>query len=236
MPNSLDNFDLSVVVKQGMKKAGLEAGPKDVISESYVATPKSYGQVTEFLSQKTKDAHIQLYHDYVDQTNRISAELDTADRSGSNSKHSDYRSLKLDETYNTNGMFLHELFFSNCFDPHSEIFMDSLAYIRIQRDFGTFDDWQRDFIACAGAAGEGWAVCGYNMLLKRFVNTIVSNQSQDMMIGLYPIIVLDVWAHAYYRDYLTDKKSYIVAMLRQLNWNIIEDRVKRADAIAQAVK
>jgi superoxide dismutase, Fe-Mn family len=202
------------------------------LREAYVAESKPYSLVTEFLSQKSKDAHLALYKGYVETLNRVSSELDTAERSKADSKHSDFRSLKLDETYNLDSVWLHELYFANCFDPHSEVYMDSMAYLRLERDFGTFEDWQKDFMGCALAAGNGWAVCGYNMYLQRYICTVVSNHSQDVMLGLYPLIVVDMHEHAMFKDYQTDKKSYLVAMMRELNWNVIEERFKKAEAIA----
>ena len=114
--------------------------------------------------------------------------------------------------------------------------MDSMAYLRLQRDFGTFEDWQKHFIACAMSAGEGWVVTGYNMYLRRYVTTVISHHSQDVMLGLYPIIVVDMWSHSYYSDYLNDKKSYLIAMMREFNWNTIEERFKRAEKIGEALK
>jgi Fe-Mn family superoxide dismutase len=114
--------------------------------------------------------------------------------------------------------------------------MDSIAYLKLQRDFGTFDDWQRDFIACALAAGNGWVVCGYHTFLKRYVNMLVSHHSGDIMVGVYPVVVVDMWEHSYYRDYLSDKKSYLISQMREFNWTVIEDRFKRAEAISAAVK
>lgn len=206
------------------------------VNESYVAEPKPYKQVSELVSQKTKSAHIELYKQTIETLNDVSAKLDTADRSSANSKHSDYRSLKLDETLNLNSTWLHELYFANCFDPHSEVYMDSKAYLRLERDFGTFEDWQKDAIACAMSCGQGWLVCGYNMFLKKFVNTFVSNHSQDVMMGLYPLIVIDMHEHSYCRDYLTDKKSYLVAQMRELNWNTIEERFLKAEALHEVLK
>jgi len=206
------------------------------VNESYVAEPKTYRQVSEFVSQKTKDAHTDLYKSYIETLNRVSAELDTAPRGESDSKHSEYRSLKLDEVYNLNATWLHELFFANCFDPHSEITMDSSSYIELERSWGTFEDWQKDFIGCAMACGNGWVVCGYNIFLKKYVVTMVSNHSQDVMLGLYPIVVLDMWEHSYFKDYQTDKKSYVIAMMREFNWNVIEERVGKAKQLAEVVK
>ena len=54
--------------------------------------------------------------------------------------------------------------------------------------------------------------------------------------GFYPIIVVDMWEHAYFRDYLTDKKSYLISQMKELNWTVIEERFKKAEAIAQVLK
>jgi Fe-Mn family superoxide dismutase len=235
---SLTDKDTGLDVDGLLRKSVKETmgAAREPLKEAYVAEQKPFKQVSELISQKTKDAHTALYKDYIEQVNQVSSELDTADRSGANSKHSDFRSLKLDEAYNLNAVWLHELYFANCFDPHSEIVMDSISYLKLQRDFGTFEDWQRDFIACGMAAGNGWVVCGYHAFLKRYVNVIISNHSQDVMVGLYPIIVVDMHEHAYYRDYLSDKKSYLISQMREFNWTVIEDRFKRGEAIAVAVK
>jgi Fe-Mn family superoxide dismutase len=233
----LAGVDITSIIKKSLKTTlGDRVGDAKKIDESYVAEPKNFKQVSELVSQKTKDAHNVLYKEYVENLNKVSAELDTADRSNSNSKHSDYRSLKLDEAYNLNAVWLHELYFANCFDPHSEIVMDSMPYLRLQRDFGTFEDWQKDFMACALAAGSGWVMTAYSTFLKRYINVIVSNHSQDVMVGLYPVIVVDMWEHAYARDYLTDKKSYLIAQMRELNWNVINERFSKSEGIAQVVK
>ena len=235
-----DGMDLDLLLKKTVKSVIAQQTatlPKEEsVNEAYVAEPKVFKQVSEFSTQKTKDAHTELYKGYVETLNKISAEIDTADRGAADSKHSQYRSLKLDEVYNLNATWLHELYFANSFDPHSEITMDSLSYLRLERDFGTFEDWQRDFMACAMSAGSGWAVCGYHMFLQRYVNTVVSHHSGDIMMGLYPIVVVDMWEHAYYRDYLNDKKSHLVARMREFNWNVIEDRFKKAESMAQVLK
>jgi Fe-Mn family superoxide dismutase len=233
--NPLTGIDIDGIVKASIRKDQVINSVKS-LSESYVAEPKFYKQVSELVSQKTKNAHIELYKQTIEVINNVSAKLDSVDRLNVDSKHSDYRSLKLDETSNLNSVWFHELYFANCFDPHSEIFMDSSAYIELQREFGTFEDWQKDFMACALSCGDGWAVCGYNIFLRKYINTIVSNNSQDVMIGFYPIIVLDCHEHSYHRDYLTDKKSYVVSQMRELNWNVIEERFAKAKSLSQVLK
>ena len=231
----INDLDLNSLLAKSVRESVSANVPK-VVSEAYVAEPKSFKQVTEFVSQKSKDLHTDLYKGYVESLNNVSAKLDTANKSASNPRHSEFRSLKLDEAYNLNAVWLHELFFANCFDPNSQITMDSLSYLKLQRDFGTFDDWQKDFMAVAMAAGNGWVVCGYHTFLRRYVNMIVSHHSGDVMLGVFPVIVLDMWEHAYTRDYLGDKKNYLMAQMKEFNWSVIEDRFKRAEAIAGAVK
>ena len=206
------------------------------INEAYVSQEKMFDLKTEFLSEANKENHIQLYKDYIESFNRISAELDGANPKLANSNGSAFRSLKVDETYNLNAIYLHELYFSNISDLHSEIKMDSLSFMRLQRDFGTFDAWQENFIGCCMSSRCGWAVTGYSTYLQRYVNCVIDLHSQNVPVGFYPIIVMDMWQHAYYRDYLKDAKTYVYAMMKQLNWDIIEDRFKKAEKISKALR
>jgi len=229
----LDNM-LKGFVKKAVNTTVSSTLPK--LDEAFVHEPKPFKQVSEFVSQKTKSSHEELYKGYVETFNKTSAALDTVDKSDVNSRSCDFRDLKLAETWNLNSLWLHELYFANCFDPHSEVTMDSMSYLRLERDFGTFEDWQKDFMACALSSRSGWAVCGYHMFLRKYVNVMIDEHSGNVPMGVFPVIVVDMWEHAYYRDYLTDKKSYLISQMRELNWTVVEDRVKKAEGIAQVVK
>lgn len=209
---------------------------QDLVNESYVTTAKKYELRTELLSEKTKKSHQELLENYVETLNSVSTELDTAPRDEANLNNSDFRSLKIDEVYNLNAAYLHALYFENVSDVNSRITMDSLAYMRLQRDFGSFDDWQKDFIACAMSARNGWALTVYNAVLNRYINVVVDLHSEHVPISSFPVVVLDVWEHAYYRDYLKDRKSYVFAMMKELNWDTIEERFKKCDRIAKVIK
>lgn len=209
---------------------------QDLVNESYVTTAKKYELRTELLSEKTKKSHQELLEDYVETLNSVSSELDTTPRDEANLNNSDFRSLKIDEVYNLNAAYLHALYFENVSDVNSRITMDSLAYMRLQRDFGSFDDWQKDFIACAMSARNGWALTVYNTVLNRYINVVVDLHSEHVPISSFPVVVLDVWEHAYYRDYLKDRKSYVFAMMKELNWDTIEERFKKCDRIAKVIK
>ena len=225
------NKDLRESIKESL---GMDDSKR--LDESYVAQVKTFNLPTELLSTASKKSHIELYDQYVKDFNRISAELDTADRSSANSNHSNYRSLKIDETYNLNAVYLHELYFANISDLHSEIPMDSLAYMRIARDFGSFDEWQKDFIEFSLSNRCGWAITYFNTYLKSYVNCFIDLHSLNVPFGAYPVIVMDTWQHAYYRDYLKDVKTYVYAMMKQLNWKVIENRFERAENLAKAIR
>ena len=208
---------------------------KKQLSEGYVTQAAKFDLKTELLTSKNKQAHQELMEGYVDQLNEISAKLDTANREGANLNHSSFRSLKIDEAYNHNAAFLHGLFFQNISDMNSQITMDSLTFMRLERDFGSFDRWQEDFMACAMSARNGWVVTAYNTQLRRYVNMVIDLHSQNVMIGCHPVIVVDCWEHSYYRDYLKNRKAYVRGMMKELNWDVIEDRIKLADKIHKAL-
>ncbi len=205
------------------------------LEESYAATPKQYDLKTEMLLDKTKGAHLELYHKYIESLNDVSAKLDVVNRKEANTNSSTYRALKKDEARLLNAVHLHELFFSNISDPYSEVGVDTFAHMRLTRDFGTFDDWQKDFIAAAMSTRTGWVVTAASTYLKRYYTFIVDEHDLGAIVGSYPVIVLDLWEHSR-RDYMNNKKDYIIAMMKELNWNVIEERFKRADIILQVVQ
>jgi len=206
------------------------------LNEAVVKNIKSFTLKTEFLSQGNKDNHVSLYEGYIKASNEVSAKLDSVDRSSVNGNHSLYRSLKIDEAFNQNGVVLHELYFENISDIASEIAMDNLAYMKLARDFGSFDAWQKDFLACCQAARCGWAVTGLNMFTGKYQNIMIDLHSQNVPVGIVPIIVIDVWQHAYYRDYLKEVKTYSSAMMKELSWSTIEKRVELCEQIKSLLR
>jgi superoxide dismutase, Fe-Mn family len=209
---------------------------KDLISESLVAQKKNFSVTTDYLSKESLGNHKELYEGYAENFNKISAALDSVDRSNISSNNSNFRSLKLDETYNMNGVYLHELYFANIGDPNSRINMDTLSYMRLNRDFGSFDDWQKDFIACALSSRNGWAVTYLNLYTQTYMNCFLDMHSKDVPAGMVPVIVMDMWQHSYYKDYLKDAKTYLIAMMKEFKWSVIEKRFEKSDKIIQVMK
>lgn len=209
--------------------------PEGLLSEAYATKYYDFKLHTNMLSEKTKTSHKELLEGYIEKLNKIAISIDSVDKESANLNHSAYRSLKIDEVYNHNAAFLHGLYFQNIADVNSQVTTDSLTFMRIERDFGTFDRWQEDFVACSLSARNGWAVLCYNTQLKRYVNTVIDLHSLNVMIGMQPIIVMDCWEHSYYRDYLKDRKTYVFSMMKELNWDIIEKRVEVAEKIAKVL-
>jgi Fe-Mn family superoxide dismutase len=208
-------------------------GQKKPIKESYVVEPKRFQLKTEFMSEKAKKARLDDFSQFVDALNEVSAKLDTASREDADKYSSDFRSLKVDEVHCLNAAFLRAHHFENIDDPQSQLSMDSLSFMRIERDFGSFDEWQKDFIACGMAARSGYVITAYNSFMKRYMNFVIDEEAKNVPIGTWPVVVLDVSEGAYYRDYVSDRKTYIIAMMKEFDWEQIEDRVKRSEKLAK---
>lgn len=229
------NRDIKDIIRETLDDNMIRPA-KDVLSEAYVRQPKEFELPTELLSQGTKDAHRKLYKEHVQRLNVLSAELDTVDREGADPKASAFRSLKMAESYNRNAAMLHELYFANISDVRSEIAYDTLAYMKLAESFGTFDDWQWDFIACALSARSGWAVTAYDVYLGRYVNFIIDGHDVGVPASCIPVLAMDMWEHASFKDYEGDHEKYLNSMMREIDWNVVERRVQRTEKVRQVYR
>lgn len=236
LPWTIDEASIKEVIRESLNPGKGQKKEVANLAEAYVVSASKYDISTEKLSEENKSAHQELMQSYAKSLNEVSAALDTADRENANPNNSTFRDLKMNETHNINAAFLHGMFFENISDLRSNIAMDSLAYMRLERDWGTFEAWQRDFIACALSSRNGWVVTTYNFFLKRYMNVVVDLHNIGIPFASMPIIVIDCWEHSYYRDYLRDRKSYIFAMMKELKWETIEDRIRRAERMLEATK
>lgn len=227
----LKNSDIKQMIRGEL---GLD--DQQQLDESFVAQPKQFDIKTERLSDQTKSDHVKLYKDYIDTFNRTSAQLDAVSRKDANAAGSEFRALKKVETYTLNAIYLHELYFANIGDPNSVLYSDTMAHMRLDRDFGGFSRWQDDFLACAMSAREGWVITCFNSFLKRYVNVVIDGDDQGVPLGCFPVVVLDVWAHSYFKDFTVDRKKYAREMMKELNWKVIEDRFIRAERILDALR
>lgn len=203
---------------------------KKLLKEALILTVRTFTQKGDVQSPTTKENHEKLYKSYVDSFNKISAKLDSVPKADAdNSNDSEFRRLKLDECHNFNGVKLHELYFTNIGDVNSEIRADSIPFMRLSRDWGTFDQWQLDFRACGMSAREGWAVCYFDPFKQQYLNTFIEGHVLNIPLMGIPVLIIDTWHHAWFYDYPGEKLEYLNKTMREINWNVVEARMLAAE-------
>jgi len=177
---------------------------------------------TGIVSRKQFDDHITLYHGYVEKTNEITNKLATDPQyATANATASHYRGWKRGETYAIDGVILHELYFQNLGSEGGPPGPKMQALVDLY--FGGFDKWKEDFIACATAA-RGWCILVYEQRTKTCRNILLDNHHDGHIATAFPVVVLDMYEHAYFLDYGTDKAAYINRFIAQVAWDAIEKR------------
>jgi len=197
-------------------------------SVAFVAQPKQFKLDSDAISQSARQIHLDLYAKHCESFSRISAEMASSLGKG------DYDRLLASARIaaaSHNAVWLHELFFSNCFCRNSQLTMSSLAYARLARDFGSFDDWQRDFISRQQIAKNGWIVTAYSFFLQRYVTMCIASDDATTLLGAYPVIVMDCHEHSYVCDFGNDRLKYVETMMRELDWTIVNERFARVEAM-----
>ena len=186
----------------------------------------SFPYETTVVSRKQFDEHIQLYNGYVQKTNESTNILKTnPEYPSANATGGHYRGWKKTETYAINGVILHELYFQNLGNKSG--IMGTKMTELANRYFGSVENWKADFIACATSA-RGWCVFLYEQRTNTCRNILLDWHDYGNIVTAYPIIVLDMYEHAYFIDYGKDKNTYIKNFISTIPWGIIE---KRAGAI-----
>jgi Fe-Mn family superoxide dismutase len=176
------------------------------------------------ISREAVEAHYKLYEGYVAKRNEILRKLADADLSAANQVYSDVRVLKVELSFAVGGIKNHEIYFEhlggNGGDPTGQV-----ADL-IKRDFGSVETWRRDLKA-TGMGGRGWAWTAYDWDEGRVFNYIGDAQNTFPIWNATPLVALDVYEHAYFLDYRTDRGSYIDAFFDNLDWATVNDWVQR---------
>jgi len=176
------------------------------------------------ISRETVEAHYKLYQGYVNKRNEILGKLSDVDLSTANQVYSDVRSLKVDLSFAIGGIKNHEVYFEHLGgkggDP-AGVFGEL-----VRRDFGSVENWKADLKA-TGLAGRGWAWTAYDFDEGRLFNYIGDAQNSFPVWNASPLVALDVYEHAYFIDYGTDRASYIDAFFNNLDYDVVNDWVQR---------
>lgn len=183
-----------------------------------------YNDTIEAVSKKQYDVHLELYDGYIKKINEIWKELEeNPEREKANATYSKYRGLKKGETYALDGAILHELYFANLGGTANT--PQGPALELINRYFGSFENWKADFIA-TGKAARGWAILLYDQRSCSLLNILCDAHDEGIICNAYPLIVMDVYEHAYYVDYPNKKAEYIERFLQDMNWDVINKRAE----------
>lgn len=173
------------------------------------------------ISTKTNEIHHdKLYAGYVAKRNEIEEGLKTADRSKAAATYSQYRALKLEETFNADGQILHELYFDTLGGTGEA---KGPVVEKINQDFGSWDAFVEDAVACAMAA-RGWMITAWDPTDGKIHNFLADAHNHGGVWGTVPLWTIDCYEHAYFMDYGSDRKSYIQAVLKNVNWDNVNAR------------
>jgi superoxide dismutase, Fe-Mn family len=178
------------------------------------------------ISRAAIEAHYKLYQGYVNKRNEILGKLAGVDLAAANQVYSELRALKVDLSFAVGGIKNHELYFGHlggAGGAPTGAFADL-----VKRDFGTVDVWRADLKA-TGMAGRGWAWTAYDWDEGRLFNYIGDAQNTFPVWNATPLVALDVYEHAYFLDYQTDRGSYIDAFFDNLDWDVVNGWVAQYD-------
>ena len=176
------------------------------------------------ISRASVEAHYRLYQGYVNKRNEILRALESVDASAGNQVYSEIRALKIDLTFAIGGVKNHEIYFEHLGGGGGD--PDGLIRELIERDFRSVEAWRED-LRGTGMAGRGWAWTAYDWDEERLFNYIGDSQNTFPIWNATPLVALDVFEHAYFLDYQTDRASYIDAFFDNLDWAVINDWVAK---------
>ena len=169
--------------------------------------------------------HFTLYNGYVTNTNKL-IDLLSAMVKESKTGTPEYGELKRRFGWEFNGMRLHEYYFGNMIKGSKTLDKASKIAKKIAEDFGNYEAWEVDFKASGAMRGIGWVVLYFDPQTKRLFNVWINEHDLGHLAGGIPLLVMDVFEHAYMLDYGTNKAEYIKTFFDNIDWSEVEKRLK----------
>lgn len=169
--------------------------------------------------------HFRLYQGYVANTNKLSEILFTLSKEGKQGTP-EYAELKRRFGWEFNGMRLHELYFENMSKTNKKQ-KNPVLLKEIEEEFGSFEEWEKDFKAVGALRRIGWVVLFYDPIGEKLFNAWINEHDLGHLTGATPLLVLDVFEHAFMLDYGLNRKDYIDKFFDIINWQIVEKRFKK---------
>jgi Fe-Mn family superoxide dismutase len=181
------------------------------------------------ISDQTLDMHFKLYEGYVKETNRLTEKIAEFLQDGQvdQDEMPAYSELTRRLGFEYNGMVLHEYYFGNLTTQGGGEPPRNFAFYKaVEASFGSYRLWKTDFVGVGKMRGVGWAICNQNPLNGRLSNHWVTLHEVGNVAGFTPVLVMDVWEHAFLLDYKpAERPKYIEAFFSNVAWTAVEERV-----------
>jgi superoxide dismutase, Fe-Mn family len=181
------------------------------------------------ISDQTLEMHFKLYQGYVKETNQLTERIAAFLKDGriDQEEMPAYSELTRRLGFEYNGMVLHEYYFGNLKkNGGNEPAPSSSFVIAAELRFGSYETWKADFVGIGKMRGVGWAICYQDPASGRLSNHWITLHEIGNVAGFKPVIVMDVWEHAFLLDYKpAERGHYIDAFFSNIDWGTVEQRL-----------
>lgn len=176
---------------------------------------------TPGFSDESLKVHFGLYEGYVKNTNTLLERMEALEAGTP-----EWSEVRRRFGWEWNGMRLHEYYFPGITKDTQGIDDGSVLYTKITDSFGSYEKWEEDFKKTGAMRGVGWAILTYDEKADRLMNIWTEEHVSGHLAGTKPIVVMDVFEHAFMIDYGTKRGEYIDAFAQAINWEVSEERLK----------
>ena len=177
----------------------------------------------EGFSDELLKQHFELYNGYVKSINEINEKIANLKEKRGNPSYSEYRSLLSFKAFPQNGVVLHEFYFSNLSSKKTSPSQKLIEFIN--HEFNSFDEYINDLKEAAKSVRSGWVILGYDERQVKIQNSIIDLHDEHVPLLNIPLLVLDVWEHAYTLDYGINKAAYLDAFISNIDWDMVSKRL-----------
>lgn len=189
----------------------------------YKATDFSHLLQMEPFSNDLIETHLKLYEGYVTNTNKLTGKIQEMARTDE-TRTPEFGELHRRMGWEFNGMRLHEYYFGNLTADQTELEDGSDLAEKINADFGSFNEWKDRFLSVGTIRGIGWAALYHDPVADVLCNVWIDEHDTGQLAGCVPILLMDVFEHAFIKDFGTDRDAYMKAFFDCVNWNVAMDR------------
>lgn len=175
------------------------------------------------LSDVLLNNHFTLYQGYVTNVNKVNDVLSLLLKDGKTAGP-EFAEIRRRLGWEFNGMRLHECYFENITKDGFGLNKNSPFYSQLVSDFDSFENWVKDFKSVGTMRGIGWVVLCYDSTGKKLFNVWINEHDGGHFAGATPLLVMDVFEHAYLTDYGLKRADYIETFFKLINWQAVTQR------------